>query len=356
MCPTLVVALENARTLLGRQARTPARLAPLVLALAGLLASTVAVRADQVSPQGTMNVNADSADDPLLFGDLIILPRILEDSAAEWADGSTITIDAPDHFAFATDVDSVTAQVVAGDVLLVGQVGDTAAATPTATQIQFTVDTPGQSSVVSTIEFAGIRLRATDAIGATMGTAAITVTTAGTLVDATLVQVTVIPGDAAQLSIDPIASPQMAGVPFNVNVCAEDQYGNPTTVVGDTVVRVYVDDGSGGLSGDRDGTIDAGTECLSVLDGIDVSYDTVELNVTLIVFVTSGDDLVYAVSNAFDVEVNPGDVDMDAVSLTLDGSYEATLTYAVTAPEPVDAYIIRFFLEQFQLLFPYIVN
>ncbi|MBU0616934.1 MAG: hypothetical protein KKI02_04395, partial [Planctomycetes bacterium] len=250
-----------------------------MLAFTGLLASTVAVHADQVNPQGTMNVDADSAAVPFLFGDLITLPRILEDLAAEWADGSTIAIDAPDHFAFATNLDSVPAQVIAGDLLLVGQVGDTATATPTATQIQFTVDAPGQSSIASTIEFAGIRLRATDAIGATMGSAAITVTTAGTLVDATLVQVTVVPGAADPVNCSIALDPGSDGTATADGVDSErilvelqDQWGN---LIGGENVTLEPNDGSP-LPGDVIGAGPVATDNVTGIATFDVARTVAE--------------------------------------------------------------------------------
>jgi hypothetical protein len=339
MCPIPNPVIVNDRIRIHGPDRWWQRYAPLLLLLGSLCFAASPAWADSVTQVGSIEVSADAAVDGT-FGelDLAALPEIGEAAAGEWADLSTITIATPNlHFEFDT-TSAVVATVTAGDVVLTA---DTVF--PTADAIEFEIQTASTSA--SSIEFSGIRIRPIDADGAQAGVSEISVATGTGLVD-TLVQVTVIAGEAAELSIDPIASPQTAGLPFAVNVCALDQFGNPAVVLANTVVRVYVDDGSGGLSGDRNGTIDAGTECLSGLDGIDVSYDTIETNVTLIVYVTSGDDLAPAVSNPFDVQVNPGDIDIEVISLTLDGSYLATLTYSVSAPEPVGAYTIRFFLDE----------
>jgi|GEM_PF-4379156 len=308
-----------------------------------LAAAPFSAYADSVSQLGTMTLSADTEADGT-FAELTINPAIAEDfpPPTEWDAGTTIHIFAPLNYEFDTTTPATatpTSNIDLGD-----GPGNSRDELPTANEIVFTV--MGGHVAPEELVFSNIRMRAANPAGAVPGTVYITV-----LVDtvangnaleagADLVAVTVEPG-APLLVIDVIPAMQTVNVAFNVGVCVEDQYGYSLNVSSDTQVRVYVDTGVGGLTGDRDGVIPAGASCLGA-DTISVAYDMVENSVTLQAVAISGDNPASGVSNAFDVQV---DTDIEAVSLELDVDLLATLTYEVISPAAVAGFDIEFYLD-----------
>jgi hypothetical protein len=295
MRPIFNVVLNNARVVFSGLVGTRRAFGLLILMLTGLLFGTVQARADGVATIGTMTIDADSAVDGT-FDDLLADPNIAEDFAGEWTTGSAVMISRPDvHFEF--DTSATVSATVVGDLAVVGPV-------ITPGQIVFVVS--GESTVASTVRLSGIRMRAVDAIGAQAGLTNIFVRvdlsvnpgSNNLATDTALVDVTVVPGEVARLNIEPIGT-QMAGVPFPVDVYSSDQFGNETPVIDDTAVRVFVDTGSGSLSGDRNGTIGAATSRPVDPNDIRVSYDVAESGVALSAVTISGDALWSAVSDPF---------------------------------------------------------
>ena len=302
--------------------------------------------ADQVFMTATMTVSADSALDGT-FADTVGIPLIVEDIAGEWDDTTQIFISAPLHYEF--DTASMVTAMPTGTLDLGAGPGAAVDAVPTANLVMFTVN--GAHLPPAAVTFTGIRLRAADLAGAAPGLVDIMVQvdTPGNAnvleTPAPLINVTVEPGAPVDLEIGIITSPQISGVPFDVPLCVLDQFGNTTTATADTAVRVFVFDGSGGLSGDRDGTIMNGSSC-TVAGDVNVAYGLIEANITLAAYVISGNALTPAFSNAFDVDLNVNDVDLRAVALTYDSiTQAATLSYAVDGPVPVAPYDIEFFLD-----------
>lgn len=343
MCP---VVFDKNRMNIFDRGRLPLGIALSIFAFMFLAPLADVARADSVVTTGTMTVNADSAVDGT-FANLVGSPLILEDIAGEWDDTTQIIISAPLHYEFDT-ASAITASPV-GTLDLGNGPGVAIAVLPTPTQVIFTVT--GAHIPPSAVSFSGIRLRVADLAGAVPGLVdiMIQVDTPGNAnaleIPAPLVNVTVIPGAPADLYFDTIASPQVSGVPFDVVLCVTDQFGNVRSATADTAVRVFVFDGSGGLSGDRNGTIANGTDCTPAGD-INVAYNLVEAGVTLAAYVVSGNVLTPALSNAFDVAVNVNDIDLRAVALTYDSvTRSATLSYALNSPIPVAPYNVEFFLD-----------
>lgn len=108
-------------------------------------------------------------------------------------------------------------------------------------------------------------------------------------------------GAAADLAVATIAQ-QRAGVAFDVVVSVVDQYGNPTTVSGDTAVGLAVATGAGNIGGTTTGTILSGTASITISG---VTYDRKESGVSFTASRSSGDTVGSADSNSFTVIEGP---------------------------------------------------
>ena len=177
------------------------------------------VQADHVDmPLGELPVDANTAENPLLFNALTINPSISEDGPGQWAAGPTIVIDAPLGFGFNTAV-VPTATVVAGTVVV--------AAPPMVTANQITFTVTGVSGVASTISFADIQLRVLDCVDAVAGDAAdITVTTSAALLNEPLVNVTIVAGPIHHFHLSASLTPQLANDAILMTVTAQDYCNN----------------------------------------------------------------------------------------------------------------------------------
>ncbi|MBN2561966.1 MAG: hypothetical protein JXQ75_13660 [Phycisphaerae bacterium] len=104
-------------------------------------------------------------------------------------------------------------------------------------------------------------------------------------------------GSANDLTVATI-SQQRLGVAFDVTLNVVDQYGNSTTVSGDTGVALAKKTGTGAIGGTTTGTITSGTSTVTISG---VTWDTEESGVSLTASRTSGDTLNSADSNTFNV-------------------------------------------------------
>ncbi|MEO0072233.1 MAG: T9SS type A sorting domain-containing protein, partial [candidate division WOR-3 bacterium] len=108
------------------------------------------------------------------------------------------------------------------------------------------------------------------------------------------------PGVATKLAITSInngISPSV-NTPFNVVVQAQDALGNPANVTQNTDVQLYLHTGTGTLGGNLTGTIQAGTNTITISG---VTYNTIETGVQIRVERTSGDILEPGISEPFNV-------------------------------------------------------
>ncbi len=186
--------------------------------------------ADAVTQLGQLPITADSVVAGTFTG-LASNPRITESAAGEWEPTSTITLTAPATFEFDTTVACV-ATIVSGDLTLLSNT-----ATPTATTIQFTVNTASSAGNQTTIEFAPVWLRSTvqNCGAAAVGDRAdITVTCSGgdnLNVATSVIDVSVTNGAAHHLAFTTQPANTPAGAPLTPAVTIQDQCNN--TVTGD---------------------------------------------------------------------------------------------------------------------------
>ncbi|MEO0092079.1 MAG: T9SS type A sorting domain-containing protein [candidate division WOR-3 bacterium] len=107
-------------------------------------------------------------------------------------------------------------------------------------------------------------------------------------------------GVATKLAITSVnngISPSV-NTPFNVVVQAQDALGNPANVTQNTDVQLYLHTGTGTLGGNLTGTIQAGTNTITISG---VTYNTIETGVQIRVERTSGDILDPGISAPFNV-------------------------------------------------------
>ena len=296
-----------------------------VVLLSALLFSGWQARADTVSTVGSMQVDADSAVDGTFDG-LLTDPQITEDSIGELAAGSQITISRPDaHFEFNT----------AAIVTAVGTNGMTLALdTLAADQIVFQV-TAASAGAPATITFSGIEMRAIDANGAVAGPRTITVTTAGTLNNALLVDVEVVPGAASALqstvafaagsdgsaranNVDTIVIEVLLRDQFNNAIAGEDvllRQENDNPLPGDISVSP-ANPGQTDAAGAVSFTLTSATVQALSVEGF-VAADGVELDPLAIEFITPTTDPVASTVVATDNTAIADGIDAGQITVTL---------------------------------------
>lgn len=157
--------------------------------------------------------------------------------------------------------------------------------------------------------------------------------------------ITYIAGPPTALEIVAIPN-QVASIPFNVDVNVLDDQGRMANVLTNTTVQLFVETGSGALSGTRSAVIPAGGDTIQVGP---MTYGVVEAGVSVRAFAIAGDLLNSTVSNAFNVDANPAFTDLraDDLTITTDGSttFAATLDYTVVSSVDEPDITINFYLD-----------
>lgn len=358
MCPTLVVALENARTLFGKPAATPARFAPLVLALAGLILCPPAARADSVASSGQIFVSADSEADGSFY-ELEPLPDpqpVILGDGTEWPDLTDIYLSVSTEFAFDTAA-PVTASPT-GNLDLGDGPGGPVSVYPTSdTEVVFTVN--GAFTGGTTITFSDIRLRVAAGGNTDPRDDSVMVRVdagGGNFLDtpAEVVVATVEPGAVdptnSTIALDPaydgVATAD--GVDFErILVELQDQFGN---LIGGEDVTLEPDDGSS-LPGDVTGAGPVATDASTGIATFDIARTVAEPLVLRGVAAGELIDLPAAVSLTFE----PGPATHLAISPDIADPLTAG-AFAVTVitldafdnpgAEVSAATVVRLFVEQ----------
>ncbi|HET8796730.1 MAG TPA: right-handed parallel beta-helix repeat-containing protein, partial [Thermoanaerobaculia bacterium] len=129
---------------------------------------------------------------------------------------------------------------------------------------------------------------------------------------------------ASKLGITAIngGSNPSAGVPFQVDVQAQDDDGSPTDVFSATTVTLSLDSGTGTLGGTLSGIIAGGTDFVTISG---VTYDTAEAGVQIRATASLGDDLADATST-FTVNAAPSTLTVSNLNDSGPGSLRAAIT------------------------------
>ncbi|MFH1419377.1 MAG: hypothetical protein ABII12_13970, partial [Planctomycetota bacterium] len=130
---------------------------------------------------------------------------------------------------------------------------------------------------------------------------------------------------AVKLQVQPVSTPQVAGQPFDIVVKSLNAGNNPTPVLLPRAISLTVQAGSGALTGNIEGVLDA-LQDTAVLQG--VVYDTAETGVVIRASDTFPGNLTAGDSNPIDFL--HGDLQIGEVALAVAGpASELSITYSV---------------------------